>query len=330
MLTALGAAGAFALLIAWIAIFGSARDGRPEVVLPLKPPPGATAEAPPAQQGDGQKRLVNGNLVADPALIEDTPQGPLPKIGADGRRPMAAYARAFAPAANHPRIAIVLTGLGISKSETTEALTKLPPQVTLAFSPYSSSPQTLVDAARGKGHEVLIEVPMEPFDFPDSDPGPRTLLATGSKAENEQRLTWSLTRFTGYAGAVNSQGGRLLAEASALQPIVAYLAERGVLWVDVSSTETSASPAVIARLKAPGVSGAMRIDAIQTPEAIDEKLLDLEALAKQNGSAVGVASAYPVSIERIARWTARAERQGFSLAPVTATAAPHATAQGGP
>jgi polysaccharide deacetylase 2 family uncharacterized protein YibQ len=243
---------------------------------------------------------------------------------------MSAYAGAFAPAANRPRIAVVLTGLGISRSETTQALTRLPPQITLAFSPYAPSAQALVDQARGKGHEVLIEVPMEPFDFPDSDPGPRTLMASAPKAENEQRLAWSLTRFTGYAGAVNSQGGRLLSDAGALEPVVAYLAARGVLWVDVSSTDQSATPAVVARLKAAGVSGAMRIDAIQTPEAIDEKLLDLEALAKQNGWAIGVASAYPVSIERIALWTAKAERQGFTLAPVTGTAPPAAGAQGGP
>ena len=34
----------------------------------------------------------------------------------------------------------------------------------------------MVARAREAGHEVLLEVPMEPFDYPDNDPGPQTLL----------------------------------------------------------------------------------------------------------------------------------------------------------
>jgi polysaccharide deacetylase 2 family uncharacterized protein YibQ len=292
-------------------------------------PPVAAGPGAPAAPA-GPQRLVNGNLVADPALIEDTPLGPLPRIGADGRTPMAAYARAFAADAR-PRIVLVVAGLGVSASETERALDRLPPQVTLAFSPYAANLQTWVDRARGKGHEVLIEVPMEPFDFPDSDPGPRTLLASATPEENEQRLVWTLTRFTGYAGAVNFQGGRFLSEAHALEPVIGSLARRGVLWVDVSSGETSATASALSRRKAAGIAGAMRIDAIQTPEAIDEKLLDLEARAKQAHVAVGVASAYPVSIERIAEWSVGVEKRGFALAPATAAVKPAtAPATGGP
>jgi hypothetical protein len=329
-LATLGALGFFALVVAWIAIFGSAKDGKPLVTLPLQQVSRAPSDGGQVATPKGPPRFVNGNLVADPALMEDTAIGPLPRVGTGGRRPMDAYARAFTDVSKRPRIAIVLTGLGISQKETALALAKLPPVVTFAFSPYAAAPQTLVDAARGKGHEVLVEVPMEPFDFPDSDPGPRTLLASAPRAENEQRLAWTLTRFTGYAGAVNSQGGRFLSEAGALAPVIEVLSKRGILWVDVSSAETSATAGVIARVKAPGVTGAMRIDAIQTPEAIDEKLLDLEALSKQSGTAVGVASAYPVSIERIAAWAAKAEKRGFALAPVTAAALQPSGASGGP
>jgi polysaccharide deacetylase 2 family uncharacterized protein YibQ len=313
-LATLAAALVFLAVIGWIAFFGSAKDGSPEVRVPLGPgAPGPTAAAPHA----GPERLVNGNLVADPALLEDTPLGPLPRIGAGGRKPLAAYARPFTVDAR-PRIVLVVTGLGVSAAETQRALDRLPPQITLAFSPYATNLQTWVDQARGTGHEVLIEVPMEPFDFPDSDPGPRTLLASATQEENEQRLVWTLTRFTGYAGAVNSQGGRFLSEAHALEPVIATLARRGILWVDVSSAETSATASTLSRQKAAGIAGAMRIDAIQTTEAIEEKLLDLEARAKQKGVAVGVASAYPVSIERIAEWSVGVEKRGFALAPATA------------
>lgn len=36
--------------------------------------------------------------------------------------------------------------------------------------------------AREAGHEILLQLPMEPFDYPDSDPGPQTLLASAAPA----------------------------------------------------------------------------------------------------------------------------------------------------
>src|SRR5262249_6199567 len=135
---------------------------------------------------------AGANLVADPALIEQTPQGPLPRIGSDGRTPMTAYAPT-APSTKAPRIAVVISGLGISAKQTELALQELPPMVTLAFAPYENDVPRWVAQARAKGHEVLLEVPMEPFDFPDSDPGPHTLRAAVGEETNTQRLTWSLT-----------------------------------------------------------------------------------------------------------------------------------------
>ena len=77
-----------------------------------------------------------------------------------------------------PRIAIVIEGLGIGANSTAEALAKLPAAVTFAFSPYGTDLERWVARARGEGHEVLLQVGMEPFDYPDNDPGPQTLLTS--------------------------------------------------------------------------------------------------------------------------------------------------------
>ena len=68
------------------------------------------------------------------------------------------------------------------------------------------------------GHEVLLEVPMEPFDFPDSDPGPHTLRAGEDEDANIERLNWALSRFTGYAGVTNLLGQRFLSDAMPCRP----------------------------------------------------------------------------------------------------------------
>ena len=43
-------------------------------------------------------------------------------------------------------------------------------------------------AARAAGHELFLEVPLEPFDYPDNDPGPETLLTGQPPRANLDKL----------------------------------------------------------------------------------------------------------------------------------------------
>ena len=256
-------------------------------------------------------------LIADPALIEATPDGPLPRIASDGRMPMNAYAPAVS-VGSRPRIALVMTGLGISARQTSAALEKLPPQVTLAFAPYSDDVQHWVSEARRLGHEVLLEVPMEPHDFPDSDPGPHTLRSAVSKESNTERLTWSLTRFTGYAGITNLLGDKFLADPDSLSPVMTLLAHRGLLFFDSGPESHSAAPDVARQVNAPFAQSSLAVDSIQTAKEIDARLAELEARARTARSAAGTAFVYPVTVERVAAWAGSLPGRGFVLVPASA------------
>ncbi|MGD0144756.1 MAG: divergent polysaccharide deacetylase family protein [Rhizomicrobium sp.] len=261
--------------------------------------------------------LAGKALIADPALIEQTQEGPLPRIADDGRTPMTAYAPA-APSDKGPRIAIVISGLGISAKATSAAIAGLPPDVTLAFAPYDDDVQRWVSEARRQGHEVLLELPMEPYDFPDSDPGPHTLRAGVGEESNTQRLTWSLTRFTGYAGVTNLLGGRFLGDPDSLEPVMTFLARRGLFFFDSGPATRSAAPDVAQRLDAPYIQSSTTIDTIQTAMEIDQRLSELETRARLNGSASGVGFLYPVTVERVAEWAKGLPGRGFVLVPASA------------
>jgi len=314
---------ALAALVAVIALTGNPSDGDPVVTLELAPLPAAP---PPAQP---QPRFVNGNLVSDPALLEQTPDGQLPVITADGRAPLQAYARPFDAADTRPRIAIVIGGLGIRASATKLALDHLPPAVTLSFAPYVSDIQHWVDGARGAGHEVLVEVPMEPFDFPATDPGPYTLTAAVSADENTRRLSWALSRFTGYVGVTNLLGGRFLGEAGALNPVLAVIGKRGLLFFDNGANSHSLVAETAAQVNAPAVTGAIVLDAVQSRQAVAAKLAELESRARAQGAAAASGFLYPVTIQTVAEWASTLDKRGLVLAPISA-AIPRASAPPAP
>lgn len=324
-LAATGALLACALMggAAAITLLGGAEPA--SVRIPLGPST-ATAPAPPAIRTapapDASRPAVTGvqraghALIADPALIENTPLGPLPRVADDGRKPMAAYA---ASAANGKlKIAIVVTGLGLSARASEAAINGLPPAVTLGLLPYGADAPRWLTAARARGHEVLLQVPMEPFDFPDSDPGPHTLRTGGATSANAERLNWALSRFTGYAGVTNLLGDRFLSDADALAPFLTTVSRRGLYFYDTGASLRSATPSVAGSLGLPFAQGTNSLDSIQTALEIDRRLAELEEAARAHGSAVGTAFVYPVSIARIAQWAKGLQARGFVLVPVSA------------
>lgn len=292
---------------------GSAGSQSVIITIPQGTPSGNT-------QAQAGSQPPSGELAAapDPRIVERTRHGVLPRIGDDGSRPWEVYARPpLSGAGARGRVAILVTGLGISQSATNEAIAKLPPDVTLAFAPYGGDLERLVTRARADGHEVMLQIPMEPFDFPDNDPGPHTLTVKAKAEENIEKLHWVMGRFAGYTGIVNFMGARLTSDEAALAPIVQEIASRGLAILDDGTSSRSLVGRVAESANAPFARAGLVIDAVARAEAIDAMLERLEEQAISAGFAVATASALPLSVDRIARWAAQAGERGILLVPVS-------------
>jgi uncharacterized protein len=272
--------------------------------------------------GDNEKAGADpapGSLAGiDERLLEKSRYGMIP-VAADGLKPFTVYAADAdrAKAAKMPVVSIVVSGLGVGAAKTTDAIMKLPPAVTLAFTPYGSDPAKLAERARAERHEILLQVPMEPFDYPDNDPGPQTLLTTLAPEQNLDRLYWHLSRFQGYAGIANFMGARFVVADAVMQPIVREAAKRGLGYLDDGSAPRSVAASLAASQSMPFARADVSIDAVPTAVEIDRALAKLESLAKEHGSAVGIASALPISIERIGAWIKTLDSHGIMLVPLT-------------
>jgi polysaccharide deacetylase 2 family uncharacterized protein YibQ len=318
----LGAAGTRARLVEAAERLSLAASGE----IPPLPEPAAGPEegaaAPAAHAGAEAEAPVGEHQVAAlPAgLTEPGPHGPLPRIAADGQAPWQVFAQPFAAPAGTPRIAIVLTGMGLSAPATRTAIDRLPAGVTLAFVPYPADVETWLAKARAAGHETLLSMPLEPAAFPADDPGPRALLTSLPSDENLDRLAWTLGRGTGYVGVTVGTQSRFASAPEALRPVARALAERGLMLLDEGS---AGEAAVLAHSEGgPAATADGWIDAAATPAAIDASLAGLEAKARAEGSAIGLAAPYPVTFERLAAWIASLEGKGLALAPLTAVVAP--------
>ena len=196
--------------------------------------------------------------------------------------------------------------------------------MTLAFAPYGSSLQRWVDKARLEGHEVLLQLPLEPFDYPDRNPGEHTLLASSDPSLYEDDLAWNLGRMTSYAGVMNYMGGRFTEDRR--DRCAVPLQDRASAASSISTTERSPESVALEvgrSLGAPVAGADIVLDAERSAAAIERSLAALEVMARERGSAIGVASAFPLSTATIARWARQAADRGILLVPVSAAATAH-------
>jgi len=269
--------------------------------------------------------IVAGRRALKPApikdLIEIGTQGQLPRIGAGGKKPSDAYAR-LTPmsvlSSERPKIAILLGGMGLNAKLTQQAGKELPGDVSFAFAPYGKDLQIQVDKVRAQGHEVLLQLPMEPVGYPAKNPGPRTLLAEAGIEENREALYWHMSRFTGYVGITNFMGGRFLTVPEALKPVLVEMKKRGLVFLEDATVPLSSTEAIAKAARLPSRRAQIVIDADPDPKSIAAALQQLETEAMTNGLAIGTGAGLEVTIDAISEWAKGLEDKGILLVPVSA------------
>ena len=146
----------------------------------------------------------------------------------------------------------------------------------MACGAYGRNLQEWILKARDAGHEVLLQIPLEPENYPTSDPGPHTLLTTLPLEENVKRLQWLMSRYTGYVGVTNHMGAKFETTQASLAPVLEEVKARGLLYLDDGSVQGSTAGQIASSIGLDYFVANVQIDG-----DVAKGLAELEALAKQ-------------------------------------------------
>lgn len=293
--------------------------GEPQTIKPLSPlEPLDPEEKPEAPVFKPQTPVIDTRAAGlpDPDLIEQSDSGPLPRISDGGVRPLDLYSEASGRASGS-RIALVVGGLGLSQTGTQAAIAKLPSSVTLAFSPFGHSLQRWVQVARKEGHEVALQLPMEPLGYPAVDPGRQTLVSSASEADNIENLRWLLGRMTNYPVVTTYLGAGLLGRREAMMPILDELKDRGLGFLDDGSVQASKSLDFAEEIRLPHAAGSVVVDSVRRADVMRSQLQATELLARNRGYAIATASAFPDTVDLLANWVEEAGKRGIIVVPLS-------------
>ncbi len=271
-----------------------------------KPLPSVAEKTPP----EAAVTTVQPEPLLDPAKLPPEPPEPPEQI-------WLAYARPSVEVADQPRVAVVVAGLGLGRAATMAAI-QLPGAITLAFASHARDLQEWIDLARAAGHEVLLDIPMEPENYPQIVPGPQALLTSLSAAENVARLDWHLDRASGYVGVTHNMGSRFTASDEHMRPILLALKRRGLMFLDARTSAKSIAASLATSLGLPRAINNRFLDTQASRLAIDRRIDEIERIARRVGFSVAVSHAYPVTIDRLERWTGTLDDKKLALVPISA------------
>lgn len=257
-----------------------------------------------------------------PKLVEKTESGTvLPKIAEDGTRPWQHYARPHTapekPEEKKPLVAIIIRQMGADKGASDTAM-QLPLEVSLGFSPYAPDSKALMESARNLGHEAWVELPMEPKNYPASDPGPLGLMRDLPAETNLARLRDVLAKLPGYVGVMTPEEEAFSGNEQSMQLVVDELRKRGLVMVYATSDSTQHTGKLASSNKEVVLTPDVVLGRELSKEAIEKAFTKLEGNAKQNGYAVAVIHGYPALLQKIAEWSKAAPQKGLQLAPLSA------------
>jgi polysaccharide deacetylase 2 family uncharacterized protein YibQ len=212
------------------------------------------------------------------------------------------------------RMALVITELGSASEAERRAWAGFPVAVTLVY------PDTLKAAggereAHEAARDILVELPMEPTNYPVVRPGPRALFIDDSREETEKILARRLQVNEGAVGFATRFGDRAIENPRLMEHVLAFVARRGLLFLDLTGSPRTLTQQAALQTGATAVVAAEL--AVGSEKVLVEELTRRTRAAQRSGEGLWVLRHTPGLAAAMARAVQAQEDAGTAPRWVT-------------
>jgi polysaccharide deacetylase 2 family uncharacterized protein YibQ len=262
----------------------------------------------------GEASLFGRGLIGSPPPRPVAPSAPpLPRAS------LALEPAPTPPPPGAPRIAVIVDDLG-GRRDVFEVLREIRRPLTVAVLPGLPLSTSIARDAFRAGMEVLLDVPMEPYRYPELDPGPGMLLASMSPGEIQRAVTTQLETVAPAVGVMNRMGSRLTEDRTRMRAMLEVLAARRLFLVDAY---TSSQSLAFDEARGAGVRAARRqvlVDHARGEAGDRVRWDEVAGWAERRGEVVVVAHGHPLTVRLLKEYVPRWEARGLRLVPVSTLA----------
>jgi polysaccharide deacetylase 2 family uncharacterized protein YibQ len=219
-------------------------------------------------------------------------------------------------AVSAPRVAVIVDDLG-ARRDVFDPLRDIRRPLTIAVLPGLPLSEWTAREAAAAGMEVLLDLPMEPYRFPEVDPGPGALLMAMSPQELQAQVGAHLASVPGAVGVTNHMGSRMTEDRTRMRTVLEVLVGRRLFLVDGLSSNLSVA---YDEAKALGLRAGRRQIVVDhaAGEAGDRVRWDEVAWwAERRGEVIVIAHGHPMTARLLREYVPRWEARGIRLVPVS-------------
>ncbi|MGH7349747.1 MAG: divergent polysaccharide deacetylase family protein [Candidatus Rokuibacteriota bacterium] len=259
------------------------------------------------QARSGEASLFGSDLFGSSPRREVTPTPATPPRSSPEMAPLPPGA---------PRIAVIVDDLG-SRRDVFDVLREIRRPLTVAVLPARPLSATIARDASRAGMEVLLDLPMEPYRYPEVDPGPGALLMSMPPGEIQQLVGRHLEAVPPAVGVMNRMGSRLSEDRPRMRALLEVLASRRLFLVDAY---TSSQSVAFDEARDAGVRAARRqilVDHARGESGDRARWDEVAGWAERRGEVVVVAHGHPLTARLLKEYVPRWEARGLRLVPVS-------------
>jgi polysaccharide deacetylase 2 family uncharacterized protein YibQ len=215
-----------------------------------------------------------------------------------------------------PRIALIVDDLG-NRYASVRPLLDLDIPLTLAVFPKRPFSRTLAEEGHARGFEVMLHLPMEPWGYPEKNPGAGALLVDMNEADLKRTLLEDLQDIPQARGVNNHMGSRFTEQSLEMAEVMDILSKRGLFFVDSLTTPRSRGYQAAEEKGVPAYRRDVFLDVVQDKQAIRRQFRKLMRLAEKRGYAVGICHPYPETLALLNELYKESSRAGIRWVTVS-------------
>ncbi|MFH1784631.1 MAG: divergent polysaccharide deacetylase family protein [bacterium] len=185
------------------------------------------------------------------------------------------------------RVAIILDDVGYAKSYM-EAFFKLNIPLTMSVLPQQQFSVELAQETIDRGLEVMLHLPMEPYRYPEVNPGDKALLTDMSARKIRNLVRENIDSIPGLSGVNNHMGSKFTEDKKKMEQALAVVKQKRLFYIDSVTSSNSVAFDVARNMGIKTVARDVFIDNEDDLEYIKGQLRELIRLALLNSKAVGI------------------------------------------
>ena len=214
-----------------------------------------------------------------------------------------------------PRIAIIIDDLGYQVAAGHRAVA-LPGPVVCAILPGTPGAAEVAEAARERGKEVLLHLPLQSADRGGAtEPGSITLDTTREAFADTFAAAMESVP---YAVGVNGHRGSLVTRHPGHMNwlMEEILRAGGLYFVDSYTTHRSVALQIASERGVPAIKRDVFLDSDPAPDKVAREFERLKKLARERGLAVAIGHPYPETLDFLERAIPALVEEGIELVPL--------------